>query len=254
LEPLTQHEACDMKNEQAMNLTDDQLAVIDTEIYAGNHVSAIRHLRGFTGAGLVEAKSFVDLRQRDLLTHFPERFAVHEAERPLVIDDAISSQLRLLSIRELSGLGRVLDRLRRTVSGDHYQVSLDSKLVHVPLATLPRNEVLRLAYPKSAPQTVEFLPVTVQQLTEHIESCFTYEGDNFHGPGFSPKRRELLTKQLIPTYWRRVDAIVPRREAALYFYDSSVGLPVYDVWWFFAYLVHDTSSERCLILAGASSD
>ena len=56
------------------NLTDEEWADIEGAIFARRKLHAIKHVREYTGAGLKEAKDFVEDHARYLLEAQPEKF------------------------------------------------------------------------------------------------------------------------------------------------------------------------------------
>lgn len=57
------------------DLTDDQLAAIRTEIFAGRKISAIKRYRDATGMGLKESKDVIEALEAELREREPESFS-----------------------------------------------------------------------------------------------------------------------------------------------------------------------------------
>jgi ribosomal protein L7/L12 len=58
-----------------MTPTPEQLKAIDTEIFAGNKIAAIKIHREATKYGLAESKTWVEARETELRKTSPDRFS-----------------------------------------------------------------------------------------------------------------------------------------------------------------------------------
>ena len=63
-----------------------------------------------------------------------------------------------------------------------------------------------------------------------------------------------MEQELLPAFWRELAALIAYDEAELHEYPDETGLPGYRVFWFFAYVLHDRTRRRCVVITGSSSD
>jgi hypothetical protein len=60
-------------------ISDDDVEQIRSAIFAGNKIEAIKRYRGCTGAGLAEAKGFVEALEEELRRVAPDQFTAPPA-------------------------------------------------------------------------------------------------------------------------------------------------------------------------------
>lgn len=235
-----------------MNLTTIQIAAIDEELFAGNIITAIRHYRGFTGASLYVAKSFVDCRLKELRNDMPSRFPAKPT--PPELDSKILQQIESLPECELQSFKATLKKIEKILYGLNYAVTLSVSAARLPTAELPVNELMRALYPESIPYDATIMPVSSEELVAEITECLAYEGDMGAGPQLTARRRAILLETMLPEYLRQLNVLAPLEASSLYSYSSDVGIPGYCVFWFFAYLIHHHDTKRCFVITGISSD
>ena len=235
-----------------MNLSAEQLAAIDAQLIAGDIIAAIREVRGFTGAQLREANSFVDGRLEWLRKVLPSRFA--SGATPSTPDPNILRQIELLPDHQLTDFRSALKQIEQLLYGFNYAVTLSVNAVTVPFIDLPINELMLSVYPASTPHLAIVLPIRAAELVTNVTTCLTYAGTQSSGPQFTADRLKKLSETLLPDYWRQLSALTPLDSSRIYTYGSDTGLPGYYVYWFFAYLVHYPNANRCVVITGMSCD
>jgi len=235
-----------------MDLAPAELEVIDKHLFADQMIVAIRELRRFTDADLAEAKSFIDNRLQFLHAEYSDRFP-KKPETP-ELDPTMMAQIQLLPDRDLDALRSTMEKIEKTLYGLNYQVTLAVGAVTVPTSELPVAAVMRTLYPESTPHETRVEAVGPDQLVTNVTRCLTNEGDTGAGPQFTPMRRKLLKDNLIPEYWRQLNALSPLETSTSVSYHSDTGLPGYFAFWFFVYLIHDAEKSRCVVITGMASD
>lgn len=235
-----------------MNLDPAELEVIDAYLFAEQMIVAIRELRRFTGADLSEAKSFIDDRLQLLHAECPDRFP--KKPETLDLDPTIMAKIQVVPDHDLHALRSTMEKIEKTLFGRNYVVTLAVGAVTVPMSEFPVAEVMRTLYPETTPHETAVQAVQPDQLITNVTRFLASEGDEGAGPQFTPIRRNQLNDNLIPEYWRQLNALSPLESSILISYNGDTGLPGYFVFWFFAYLIHDAEKSRCVVITGMASD
>ena len=235
-----------------MNLTAEQLASIDAQLFAGDIIAAIRLHRRYTDTQLINAKSFVDHRVEHLRSLQPSKFP--ETSTPPQPDPQILSQITPLPAQDLHKLRSTLTRIEELLPGLNYVAILDVSAATIPNTKLPFNELMLSLYPASVPHDATIMKVSSVELVNDVNECLKYAGRDSAGPQFTDRRFKELTDTLLPQFWQQLNSITPLESALLYSYSSDVGLPGYYVFWFYAYLLHCPETNRCVVITGTASD
>jgi hypothetical protein len=235
-----------------MNLSASQLVAIDEQLFAGDMIAAIRDHRRFTSAQLVDAKAFIDLRLEQLRRDQPSRFPITLS--PPTLNPQVLQQIVPFLERDLGTFRSTLRQIEKLLYGINYAVTLSVSAAKLPTSDLPVNEMMSVLYPESTPHSATILPVRSEELVTDVTECLTYNGDASSGPQFTAKRFEQLSKILIPSFWQQLSDLAPLESSTIFSYSSDAGLPGYNVFWFFAYLVHHSDPSRCIVITGMSSD
>jgi hypothetical protein len=173
---------------------------------------------------------------------------------PPTPDAQILQQIALVSERDLFNLRSTLKQIENLLYGNNYAVALSVNAATLKMSDLPFNELMLVLYPKSTPHNATILPVCPEELMADVTGCLLYEGDNSSGPQLSDRRLKTLSETLLPEFWRQLGALSPLQSSSIYSYSSDMGLPGYFVFWFFAYLIHYSDTNRCVAITGMSSD
>ena len=144
-----------------MNLTPEQLVVIDDQLFAGDLLGAIKAYRGFTGSQLIYAKSFVDHRHEHLQRLRPSRFpATPETPPTQEPDRKILQQITHLPARDVITFRLILTQIRELLYGCNYVPTLAVTAADIPTSELPLNELMLSLYPDSTPHIATRTPPT----------------------------------------------------------------------------------------------
>lgn len=233
------------KGETSVNLTVDQLAIIDKQLLDGNLVAAVRELRQFTGVQLAEAKIFVDDRLAYLRMTRPSQFQTAQKASPLP-QPWVLQQIKPLPDEALREFRALLSHIDATLCGLNYVTTLSVHAATVPASDLPIPELMMTFFPKSTPFEAKIRSAQPDELVEYVTECFRYVGGGSAGP--------QLIDALLSEYWRHLNLLVPLETSTLYYYGSDVGLPGHYILWRFAYLLHDSKTNRCVVITGNSTD
>ncbi len=228
-----------------MNLTADQLAIIDKQLLDRNIVAAIKDLRQFAGFSLAEAKTFVDDRLAHLRVTQPPQPQQMQKVPPLP-NPWVLQQIKPLPDEALQEFRSLLSRINASLYGINYVTTLTVRAATVPEIDLPIPELMMTLFPKSTPYEARILSVKPEELVEDVTECFRYVG----GGSAEPQ----LIDALLSEYWRHLNMLVPLESSTLLYYGSEVGLPGHYIFWRFAYLLHDQKANRCVVITGNSTD
>jgi hypothetical protein len=233
-----------------VTLPPHQQAQIQSCLLKGDPMGAVRLLRDWTGWDTERAKIYVydELRKLQPLDAPPVR--PPRRRPPPNYDSGILAKIDLIEaslLEELKAAGKHIERL---LAGDNYVAAFESKGAVLPDEKLPLLEVVHVCFPEVDLVAEEFKPVTADEMMRTVNECLQYEGDLGSGPQFTPQRRRQLASA-IPQYWDCVWRIVQRDSTILACSADIFGHPVF---WNYAYVLHSPIDQRCLIVAGLSSD
>lgn len=234
-------------------LSREQMLAIDANLIEGSLLNAVREYRASTGCDLLTAKNAVESRLANLKQSSPQIF--EQAPPTVTINGEILRQIQTLPNRDLKPIRTTTKQIERHLSGGNYAVTLSANAVMIPTKSLPIAEVMRKLFAGSDPARAPTPLVTVAEFQADILECLTHQGDALvEGPRLDERGWTKLRDELIPWFWRELDALAPVSQAIIFHYSSETGLPGYSVWWSFAYLIHDPSTNRCVVITGSASD
>jgi hypothetical protein len=151
---------------------------------------------------------------------------------------------------EIAAFNGYLEALKLVLVGVNYVTHFEAKAFDLPNSHLPISTIMLMAYPNSKPDEAYIKECSLEILLEITDPCFSYPDASFtksdtHG---------VIAGNLRAGFWQHLENCIDYKNASIHSYNSEVGLPGYDVFWSFSWLIHNAAQKRCVFLYGGSSD
>ena len=156
----------------------------------------------------------------------------------------------LIQSKEIVAFNNYLKILGNILCGVNYVTYFEAKAFDLTSSFLEISKVMFIAYPHSKPNETYIKECSLEILLEVTDSCFSYCGASF----VKDDANGAISEDLRTGFYRHLAKCVDYENAAIYSYNSEVGLPGYDVFWSFCWLIHNVEQGRCVLLYGGSSD
>lgn len=134
--------------------------------------------------------------------------------------------------------------------GVNYVTHFEAKAFDLPNSHLPISKMMLLAYPDSRPDEASIQVCSLEILLEITNPCFSYSGASFT----QIDTNDTIAENLRAEFWHHLRNCIDYENAAIYSYNSEIGLPGFNIFWSFSWLIHNAAQKKCVFLYGGSSD
>jgi len=138
-----------------------------------------------------------------------------------------------------------------SLSGNH-EADFDVFSYDLSGSDLSPIEMLKVAYPEEQSESKKLVECSAHNMIDDVNQALIRSTWSFGDQSVSWDSTDYIIRYNLVGFWGHVKALIDYEGARIFKYDGEFKYTY--VWWWFTYVIHDESRQRCVVFHGGSSD